>query len=182
MGAHSPRFTVNYETICCKTRANPVEQSKQSAGQNGHTPERNRHRTGARAGWKSRLSRNRCHNIVSAEKGKTDGGHCGLCLADDRLTEFDFGSFEGASRADAEYQRLKRQFCSKYENGESVLAVAARVYPFLDEIRVKYRDKTVLLVCHNAMMRVINAYFTAPNNDEFFDFAVGNCETVFYET
>lgn len=103
-------------------------------------------------------------------------------LTDERLTEFDFGAFEGASRADAEYQRLKRQFCSKYENGESVLAVAARVYPFLDEIRVKYRDKTVLLVCHNAMMRVINAYFTAPNNDEFFDFAVGNCETVFYET
>ena len=37
-------------------------------------------------------------------------------LTDERLTEFDFGAFEGASRADAEYQRLKRQFCSKYEN------------------------------------------------------------------
>lgn len=102
-------------------------------------------------------------------------------LTDERLTEFNFGAFEGASRDDAEYQRQKRQFCSKYEYGESVLAVAARVYPFLDEIRVKYRDKTVLLVCHNAMMRVINAYFTAPDNEEFFDFVVGNCETVFYE-
>lgn len=98
-----------------------------------------------------------------------------------RLKERDYGRYEGESRENPEYKRAKREFSNPLGSGESLLAVAARVYPFLDEIIEKYRDKTLLLVCHGGITRVINSYFTPLTDRDFHNFNMENCGLAEYE-
>lgn len=79
-------------------------------------------------------------------------------------------------RDDEAYQREKRNVFSRYPGGESYLQVAGRVYPFLEELKLRYPGGTVLLVTHNSVSRVIANYFSDMSAEEFFSFAMENCE------
>ena len=95
---------------------------------------------------------------------------------DDRLTEQDFGSFEGVCRFDSEYQAAKREFFARYPGGESFFDVAARVFSLIREL-----DGTnALLVTHGGVCRVIRSYFEDMGNEEFVQFSQGNCEVRMY--
>ena len=94
------------------------------------------------------------------------------------LNENDFGEFEGKDRCSEEYQSEKRKCFKRYPGGESFLDVAARVYPFIKNLLADtaLQDKTVLIVSHGGICRVITSYFRDMENEEFVSFAMPNCE------
>ena len=97
-------------------------------------------------------------------------------VIDDRLIEQDYGIYEGADRQNPDFLANKRNFAYRYPNGESMMQVAARVYPLLEELKGKYEDKNVLLLCHGGVCRVLRTYFRDMTNDEFFKYALPNAE------
>ena len=95
---------------------------------------------------------------------------------DKRLIEQNYGIYEGADRKNEDFLNNKSQFAYRYPNGESMMQVAYRVYGFLDEIIEIYKEKSVLLICHGGVCRIINTYFRDMTNKEFFDYTLGNGE------
>lgn len=93
------------------------------------------------------------------------------------LNENDFGEFEGMDRCSEEYQSEKRKCFKRYPGGESFLDVAARVYPFIKSLLADpaMQDKTVLIVSHGGICRVIASYFRDMENEEFVSFSMPNC-------
>ncbi len=98
-------------------------------------------------------------------------------IIDDRLTEWNYGSFEGKHRSTEGFAKAKTEFgCKMPDGGESLLQLAHRVYSLLDDVKEKYCDKNVLLVCHGGVCRVIETYFNDMTTEQFSHFFMGNCE------
>lgn len=98
-------------------------------------------------------------------------------IIDERLIEWDYGSYEGKERFAEGFPQAKIEFgCKMPDGGESLLQLSHRVYSLLDDIKEKYKDKNVLLVCHGGVCRVIETYFNDMTTDEFLHFFMGNCE------
>lgn len=95
-------------------------------------------------------------------------------LVDDRLTEQNFGIYEGADRFDSGFVNNKKMFTYRYPQGESILDVAARIYGLLHDVKCNYPEKNVLLVCHGGICRVIRAYFEDMTNEEFLNYVEDN--------
>ena len=102
-------------------------------------------------------------------------------MMDERLREHDYGAFEGVDRSKEEYWAQKYQFAAKFPKGESVLQLAQRVYNLLEDVKRAYPDKTVLLVCHGGVSRMIKTYFEDMTNDEFFHYSPENAFVAEYE-
>ena len=51
-----------------------------------------------------------------------------------------------------------------------------------DEIIEKYSDKTVLIVSHGGVCRVIETYFNDMTKEEFSGWFMGNCQLIEYNT
>lgn len=110
--------------------------------------------------------------------------HCGgiPMLTEQRLIEQNYGIYEGGDRFDEAFLNNKRCFAYKYPGGgESMMQLAHRIYGLLDEIKEKYSDKTVLLVCHGGVLRAVNTYFNDMTNDEYFHFLLDNCGLMEFE-
>ena len=97
-------------------------------------------------------------------------------VIDDRLIEQDYGIYEGVDRQNPDFLTNKRNFAYRYPNGESMMQVAARVYPLLEELKGKYEDKNVLLLCHGGVCRVLKTYFQDMTNEEFFKYVLMNAK------
>jgi probable phosphoglycerate mutase len=117
------------------------------------------------------------------ETGKAIQAACGgiPLIIDDRIREIDFGDNEGRSTIDPDFQAEKRMFPRRHPNGESMLMFTHRIYSFLDDIRVRYADKTVLLACHNGICRAAYSYFHDMTNEEFMSYVVKNASVSVYE-
>ncbi len=102
-------------------------------------------------------------------------------IMDERLREHDYGAFEGVDRSKDEYWQQKYQFAAKFPKGESVLQLAQRVYNLMDDVKKAYPDKTVLLVCHGGVSRMIKTYFEDMTSDEFFHYSPENAFVAEYE-
>ena len=102
-------------------------------------------------------------------------------LTDERLIEQNFGDFEGLDRGTPEYLANKRQFAYRYPGGESQMDVAYRVYGLIEELKGKYPDKNVLLVCHGGVCRSVRTYFVDMTNDEYFLYSEENAASKVYE-
>lgn len=102
-------------------------------------------------------------------------------LTEPRLTEQNYGVYEGADRGDPGFLANKRLFAYRYPGGESMMQVAYRVYGLIDQVRQQYSGKNVLFVCHGGVCRVIHTYFHDMTNDEFFHYSQGNCGLEEYE-
>ena len=102
-------------------------------------------------------------------------------ITDDRIREIDFGESEGLSTRDQDFQNRKAQFPYVHGEGESMLRFVHRVYSFLDDIRVRYADKTVLLACHNGIIRVAESYVRSMTNEEFMSYVVKNASVSQYD-
>lgn len=79
-----------------------------------------------------------------------------LVIYDDRIKERDCGEFTGKG-----FESLDRDLYwnyydkTKYEKAESIEHLFNRVYDFLNEIKEKYKDKTILLVTHEGITKTI---------------------------
>ena len=113
----------------------------------------------------------------AVETAKAIAAITGLpCRVEPRLTEQNFGIWEGTSPRNAEaFQQAKQQFAAGFHGGESMLRVAQRVYNLLDDIRNDPEDRTYILVSHNGIARVVRSYFEELGNEEFARYAVPNC-------
>ena len=101
---------------------------------------------------------------------------------DARLTEWDYGSFEGKDRFTEGFAETKAEFGVKMpDGGESVFQVVQRTYNVLDDVKRLYPDENVLLVCHGGICRVIDSYFHDMTVERFMGFFMGNCELREYE-
>lgn len=100
---------------------------------------------------------------------------------DERLIEMDFGTFEGTSRFGEEFQWIRDQMSTRFPGGESGFDVAYRVYSLLYEIKEKYADKTVLLVCHNCVSRAVRSFFMNLSTEEYGNYHAPNAQLVEYE-
>lgn len=102
-------------------------------------------------------------------------------IKDKRLTEQCYGDYEGGSRDNEEFKQDWQQFPSRLKGGESVFQLVQRVYNFLDEIKAQCQDKTVLIVGHGGVVKVIHSYFYDQSNIEFHSFNMQNCGLEQYE-
>lgn len=69
-----------------------------------------------------------------------------------------------------------------YEKAESMEHLFNRVYKFLDEIKEIYKDKTILLVTHEGITKVINCYFNGiPEDGNLQTLGLKNCEVKIYD-
>lgn len=101
---------------------------------------------------------------------------------DERLTEWDYGSFEGRDRFTEGFAETKAEFGVKMpDGGESVFQIVQRTYNVIDDVKRLYPDENVLLVCHGGICRVIDSYFHDMTVDRFMHFFMGNCELRVYE-
>lgn len=102
-------------------------------------------------------------------------------VVDDRLVERDYGAIDGTYEGTPGFMDKWVQFGYVYPEGESLLKVVQRVYNFLDDIKDRYSDKTVMVISHGGVCRVINSYFESLTNEKFFEFNLGNCNVLKYE-
>lgn len=102
-------------------------------------------------------------------------------IADSRLTEQNYGLFEGIDRKNQAFLNAKKNFAFRYPEGESMMQTACRVYGLLDEIQKNDQDKKVLLVSHGGICRVIRSYFNDMTNEEYFHYTQKNGALEAYE-
>lgn len=99
---------------------------------------------------------------------------------DARLREQNYGIYEGVPRNDPAFLANKRQFCVRYPGGESMMDLAARVYAALEDLKRRYPEETVLIVCHGAVCRTIRSYFQGMTNEEYFSYSPDNASLAEY--
>ncbi|MBQ4465717.1 MAG: histidine phosphatase family protein [Oscillospiraceae bacterium] len=101
---------------------------------------------------------------------------------DERLREWDYGSFEGKPRLTEGFSDAKAAWgCKMPDGGESVFQIVQRAYNVIDDVKRLYPDENVLLVCHGGICRVIDSYFYDMTTERFMGFFMGNCELRVYE-
>lgn len=96
------------------------------------------------------------------------------------LREHCFGIYEGAVLDHPQFSKLRWDFCYRLPEGESLADVVCRVYPFLADLPKRFGGKSVLLVCHGALARVIDSFYTSPTNEQFRGFSLANCQLLHY--
>lgn len=102
------------------------------------------------------------------------------CRPEPRLTEQNFGIWEGTSPRNSQaFMEAKQCFINSFETGESMFRLAQRIYNLLDELRED--PKTYILVAHNGIVRMVKSYFQDMTNEEFASYKVGNCEICRFE-
>ena len=97
-------------------------------------------------------------------------------VIDNRLSEQNYGVYEGVLRDHTDFMAAKSHFPHKMFGGESILQVAQRVYNFIDEITENHAGKRILAITHGGICRVIHSYFCHQSNEEYYAFHMGNCE------
>jgi len=108
---------------------------------------------------------------------------------DKRLIERNVGAYEGLTM-----QELREKFQKGYSDdivkvynevppgGESAGDVQKRVFAALEELKINYPDKKILIITHSFITKIINKYFN-PNISakEFFDFHLNNTDIKKFE-
>lgn len=98
-------------------------------------------------------------------------------ITDDRLLSRDHGEFEGMGRYDIDLEdywniKINRQ----YERAESVGHIYDRIVDLLEDIKNKYCGKTVLLVTHSGICRILYYYFNGiPESGSLLEYESENC-------
>lgn len=102
---------------------------------------------------------------------------------DDRIKERDWGMNEGAN-----IDEVDRWDCwdvilnTKVQNIESIQDFMYRVSSFLEDIKVRYKDKKVLLVTHSAVIRVIHYLLgTIPEDGDLSKIDIPNLRIMEYD-
>ena len=102
---------------------------------------------------------------------------------DDRLIERDWGMCEGAHIEEVDTVKCWNFFLNTDDNGiEKVQDLLARVSEFLEDIKVKYKDKNVLVVAHSAVLRAIHyCLHSIPEDGDMSKLEIPNLRLIEYE-
>lgn len=101
---------------------------------------------------------------------------------DDRLIERDARSIEGIDVTTMDYRSYWTLNKDNIFDSESIEECKNRVYPFIDELKEKYKGKNVLIVTHNGICRLFHTYFNGfPRKGYIYDKGHENCEIKMYE-
>ena len=105
-------------------------------------------------------------------------------IYDDRLMEREGGKLTRTILDDYYFTEYYNYYSTKPIEGlETLPELFNRVHSFLDEIKIKYNDKNILLVTHGAVARAIQFYFEEMPKDGMLLKISGqkNCEIKEYE-
>ena len=102
---------------------------------------------------------------------------------DDRIIERDWGMCEGANIEEVDTVKCWNFFVNTDDNGiEKVQDLLARVSEFLEDIKVKYKDKNVLVVAHSAVLRAIHySLHPIPEDGDMSKIEIPNLRLIEYE-
>ncbi len=102
---------------------------------------------------------------------------------DDRLIERDWGLCEGAHIEEVDTVKCWNFFLNIDNNGiEKVQDLLARISEFLEDIKVKYKDKNVLVVAHSAVLRAIHyCLHPIPEDGDMSKLEIPNLRLIEYE-
>ena len=106
-------------------------------------------------------------------------------IIDNRIIERDFGEFEGLERKDFGFKDYWDYYKNlSYDQAENIQAFFQRVYAFLDDITVKYKDKNIFLSAHAGISIPVACYFSGiiPNGSLVdAGIVLENCQVATYE-
>ena len=102
---------------------------------------------------------------------------------DDRIKERDWGLNEGANIDDVDkWDSWDVILNTRVQNIESIQDFMYRVSSFLEDIKVRYKDKNVLVVTHSAVIRVIHYMLgTIPEDGDLTRMDIPNLRILEYE-
>ena len=93
------------------------------------------------------------------------------------------GVYEGLTKEEVQekYPELWAKKCTRTydaapDNGETIKDVEERVFEAINKLREEYSGQKILIVTHGFISRVINKYFNKVEEDEFYNFAMENCD------
>ncbi len=101
----------------------------------------------------------------------------------DGFRERSFGDWEGkefTDRSYIDYICLPENIHKAPDNGETIFDFDKRVGEALDELKEKYTDKTVLLVAHGMVSRMLNRRINGLQFGEANNFLLKNCDYIKY--
>lgn len=86
---------------------------------------------------------------------------------DNRLTERNYGEFEGTSKSSFDYNKFWAYDENLiYEKAENIQDFFKRIYDFLDYLKTNYNDKNILVVCHGGVEKAIECYANGMMTDD----------------
>jgi len=103
-------------------------------------------------------------------------------IIDERISERDFGEFEGMPSTDFDFNAFwSYEQNLKYDKAENIRDFFRRVYHFLDCIQTEYAGKKILIVAHGGISIPVKCYFEGiPNEKTLLPLCLGNCEIAKY--
>lgn len=124
------------------------------------------------------------HPLFSAYESRKNrkahfGNHGNSCKQRPRLTEQNFGKYEGTPEAVKNFA-LPKEISSAVMTAESLCCTLHKEFTICFD-DVKASGKVCILVAHNGIAKVVNSYFSDMTNEEYADFGVKNCEILRYD-
>ena len=104
-------------------------------------------------------------------------------ITDERIRERKLGELEGNKVTD-ETEKKIWDYNLNYQipNGENIHDFEKRIDEFFDDIKEKYHDKSVLIVAHGGIAKVIKAHlYGMPESQNLAEISMNNCEIIEFE-
>ena len=101
-------------------------------------------------------------------------------ITDERIRERKLGELEGNKVTD-ETEKKIWDYNLNYQipNGENIHDFEKRILEFFNEIKLKYVDKTVLIVAHGGIAKVIKLHlYGMPESNNLSEIGMKNCEII----
>ena len=100
-------------------------------------------------------------------------------IIDDRLKERKSGVLDGRflTEIDSELEDFSNYYKNaEFEGAENIHDFCDKVWSFLDDIKIKYKDKTLLIVTHRLVIRSMKAYILGvPESGSLREYKLENC-------
>ena len=109
-----------------------------------------------------------------------DNGRNLPIITDERIRERKLGEYEGHIVTDEIEKRIWNYDLNyNIPNGENLHDFEKRIIEFLKEAKQKYNEKTVLIVAHGGVAKVVKAYLSGmPESKDLSEIRIENCEII----
>lgn len=104
-------------------------------------------------------------------------------ITDERIRERKLGDYEGRDVTE-EMENNIWDYKLNYNipNGENLHDFENRINEFFDDIKEKYHDKTILIVAHGGIAKVIKSHlYGMPESQNLAEISMNNCEIIEFE-